>query len=384
MAIEIISKNKAKLTVSTGGGKNRKRRTKTVTFTRKSELKQMYREFEDEVLHNPLKDITVHDLVESYIKGRRVLGIKETTIRGYNIAAKRLYERFERISAGELTSFQVQASVGDMAEDYSAKTIANTISLLSSAYDTAVRLGQLAENPCKRVVLPKRERPDIDIFTEEDMLKFLDVLELERLDYIVGYKLALFCGLRRSEILGLREEHINTLFKWVTIYETRHIVDGKEIIQTPKTKSSARTLAIPDIVMKDLLRLIQMHRESKYESSDYLIQDGFGMPINPSTFSDRIYKIERKHGLPSVSLHDLRHTFASMLNKAGIDIARISAELGHSNITTTLNVYTHVFGDASASSRGIASAIDEAYGSKESEKVEVDSNWTPDDEVKAV
>ena len=68
------------------------------------------------------------------------------------------------------------------------------------------------------------------------------------------------------------------------------------------------------------------------------------------------------------ALH-FRHTFASLLNSEGVDIARISAELGHSNITTTLNVYTHVFGGASASSRGIADVISSKIneGSKEKE-----------------
>jgi len=68
--------------------------------------------------------------------------------------------------------------------------------------------------------------------------------------------------------------------------------------------------------------------------------------------------IEQQHGIQHVSVHGLRHTFATMLNSSGIDIARISAELGHSNISTTLNKYTHVFGGATASSRGIADEME--------------------------
>jgi hypothetical protein len=67
--------------------------------------------------------------------------------------------------------------------------------------------------------------------------------------------------------------------------------------------------------------------------------------------------MEEDNDLPHVTVHGLRHTFASLLNSSGVDIARISRELGHSNIGTTMNIYTHVFGDVSASSRGIADIV---------------------------
>ena len=120
---------------------------------------------------------------------------------------------------------------------------------------------------------------------------------------------------------------------------------------------SRRNLAIPDMVAEHIAQLIEKHHAIQYDHTDWLIQDGFGQPMNPGSLTNRITRIEKNNGLPLISVHGLRHTFASMLNSEGIDIARISAELGHSNITTTLNVYTHVFGGATASSRGIADAL---------------------------
>lgn len=93
----------------------------------------------------------------------------------------------------------------------------------------------------------------------------------------------------------------------------------------------------------------------------FLIAQYFGQPMFPATFTNHLPRIEKANGLPLVSVHGLRHTFASMLNSDGVDIARISRELGHSNITTTLNVYTHVFGGATASSRGIAEGINKRF-----------------------
>lgn len=361
--IEVLSKNKAKLIVSMGSGADRKRKSKTVTFTSKKELERMHQRFIDEVHHNPLIDTTVKELLESYISGRRVLGVKQTTLHGYEVTAERIYSRFKGIKATDLTSYQVQTFINDMSEKYSAKTIRNTISLLSSAYDNAIRLGQLSKNPCKMVTLPKKEQPKIDIFDNEQIAVFLNALDEERLDYKVAYQLALFCGLRRSEILGLQEKHINVPFRCVTVEQSRHNVKGSDYVQTTKTESSHRTIAVPDFVMESIIELLDVHNSFQYKHTDYLIQNGFGQPMTPSALTTQIYRIEEKAGLPHVSLHDLRHTFASMLNNANVDIAMISRELGHSSINITLGIYTHAFGNVAQSSRDIADRLNNRFES---------------------
>lgn len=361
--IEVISRNKAKLTVNVGSGENRKRKSKTVTFTSKRELERMHQRFIDEVHHNPLIDTTVEELVEAYIGSRKVLGAKQTTIYGYEAAAERIYFRFKGIKAPSLTSYMVQAFVTDMSEKYSAKTIRNTISLLSSSYDNAIRLGQLEKNPCRMVTLPKKEQPKIDIFDSEQISAFLDALDDERIDYKVAYQLALFCGLRRSEILGLQEKHINVPLRCVTIEQSRHNVRGKDYVQTTKTESSHRTIAVPEFVMESIIELLDTHRSFQYKHTDYLIQNGFGQPMSPSALTTQIYRIEERAGLPAVSLHDLRHTFASMLNNANVDIAMISRELGHSSVNITLGIYTHAFGNVAQSSRDIADKLNSRFDS---------------------
>lgn len=361
--IEVLSKNKAKLIVSMGSGADRKRKSKTVTFTSKKELERMHQRFIDEVHHNPLIDTTVAELLESYINGRKVLGVKQTTLHGYEVTAERIYSRFKGIKATDLTSYQVQTFINDMSEKYSAKTIRNTISLLSSAYDNAIRLGQLSKNPCKMVTLPKKEQPKIDIFDNEQIAVFLNALDQERLDYKVAYQLALFCGLRRSEILGLQEKHINVPFRCVTVEQSRHNVKGADYVQTTKTESSHRTIAVPDFVMENIVELLDVHNSFQYKHTDYLIQNGFGQPMTPSALTSQIYRIEERAGLPHVSLHDLRHTFASMLNNANVDIAMISRELGHSNINVTLGIYTHAFGNVAQSSRDIADKLNNRFES---------------------
>lgn len=72
-----------------------------------------------------------------------------------------------------------------------------------------------------------------------------------------------------------------------------------------------------------------------------------------------INRLEQKHGLPNVTMHGLKHTYASLLHAQGVDMANISAELGHSSLSTTMNIYTHIFQSASNASRGIANTVNE-------------------------
>ena len=360
--INIIDKHTAKLVVEVGKGSKRKRKTKLVEYSGKRDLERQYRAFEDEAKQTPLTDITVENLLTSYINNRKIKGLKPTTERGYNIAKRRIISRFDGVLARDLTTYHLDEFISEMAEKYAPKTIANTVFLLNAAYDRAIKTHQLTYNPCSDVTLPERQKPDIKVFDNEQLALFMYALNEERLDYKVGYELCLLCGMRRSEVLGLKAEDVNTIFKYVRVTKTRHIVDGKEHIQTPKTKRSARTLALPQMLLDDITELIKEHHSKAYNHTDYLIQDGFGEPMNPSNFSSHLVRMEQRIGLPNVTVHGLRHTFATLLNAEGVDIAQISAELGHSNITTTLNTYTHVFGGTTASSRSIADKMNDKFG----------------------
>ena len=359
--IQIIDKHKAKLIVNIGSGKKRKRRTKIVEYDRKKDLRPMYIDFERECRGMQYTNDTVEAVVDSYIDSRKRLGAKATTIKGYELCRDRLSSALKEEKAKEVTPYLIDKYIADIADKYAPKTIRNTISVLSASYDRAVQLGLLTENPCSKVTLPKQNQPEIQTLSEEDITKLMSALEKERLDFKVGYELCLFCGLRRSEVLGLREEDVNIPFKTVTIHKTRHIVDGKVEVQDTKTVKSRRSLALPEFICEDIKALIELHNSYEWEHSDYLILTGFGEDMHPATFTNHLTLIEEQNGIPHVSVHGLRHTFATLLNSEGVDIARISSELGHANISTTLNKYTHVFNGTTASSRGIADAMNNKF-----------------------
>ena len=361
MAIEHIGKNKYRLVVDVGKGKNRKRRVKRVDASSKREAIRLYAEFEAEVLSaNAPAGYTVRNLVNDYIDAMQLAGLSQTTIHGYNTAKSRIFSILGDEIAIEVNSYAVQNFVVKMAnKPYSPKTIKSTIGLLSAAYNRAVKLGELNNNPCQAVTLPKQQRPEINTLAPEEIARFMQCLELEEIDVKAAVMLALFCGLRRSEILGLTAEDINLDFKCLTVKRSRHVVDGADVIRAPKTKRSRRTLALPPFVCDVLAELIEAHDKQDFITADALIQNGFGQPLSPQALSSRLARFEKRNDLPSVSLHGLRHTYATLLiNSGAVDIAQVSAELGHSNVSTTLNVYMELIGGAGASSKAVANATE--------------------------
>ena len=375
MSIKILGKNKAQLIVSVGSASKgtRRRVTKIVEYKGKKDLEKKYRAFEDEVRKNPLTNITVDGLIESYINNAEVRGLSVNTTHGYKSAQKRLNSAFTGILARELTTYQIDDFVADMAKKYAPKTISNTIGLLNAAYQRAVNAGQLSDNPCVGITLPKQKKKEVKTLPPDQMQRFVQALEEETRDIRVGYLLCLMCGLRRGEVLGLKESDVNLLFKQIKVSKTRYVVESKEYIQETKTTRSTRHLALPALLADEIDLLIQEHHAQEWYHSDQLIQNAFGEPLSPSVFSTKIGKIEKAAGIDHVTAHGLRHTFATILNAQHIDAAQISAELGHSNLTTTLNIYTHVFGDVTSSSRGIADAIDGVFDKKGAKEAHEDN-----------
>lgn len=357
MGIEYLDKNHAKLVVTKGSGKNRERRVKRITYTGKKDAERQYREFLKCVDFGIDSSMTVSRMLDWYIQSFVDNGGKETTERGYRTAAKALKEYLGNVKAKDVTLNQIELCIAKQQKTASPKTIKNRMSLLRSAYKAAIRRGLLNSNPCEYALLPKQVKPDINILSEEDIPRFLEALDSRSLDFKVFCELALFCGLRRSELFGLYKTDVSDVVK---VNKVRHRLNGEDIIQTPKTKSSVRTLAVPKFIQDDVSALIEQ-QGSRPCQSEFLILNGFGEPVHHSWANKNLKALIADFGLPQITIHGLRHTYASMLINAGIPIAEVSAQLGHASIDITLRTYTHLFTDASTASRHISDMLDRKW-----------------------
>lgn len=355
MAIRYISRNKAQLIVDYYIGSKRHRKTRIVSITGKKDAQEQLLRFEAEC-GNFSTDITVENLLIAYISHLKSMGVRDTTIRGYEICVKRIVKSFGNASAKSVTPLQIEKYIAEN-DNYSPKTIKNTISFLSSAYKYAINKDELDKNPCDKVSLPKQNKKEIKVLAEEDIPRFMKALDNETMDLKVLCELALFCGLRLSELLAITYEDINFDFKTIRIDKSRHKVKGGTVIQPPKTERSNRIVAVPDFIIEDIKNLEHI------TDCEYLIQY-CGEPMRHDYAVRRMSIIRKRYDF-DITIHGLRHTFASMLHKSGdFDLAEISAALGHANLSTTLNIYTHVMGGALNSQKRIANHFECKNGAK--------------------
>lgn len=352
MGIEYIDKNHAKLVVTRGSGKNRERKVKRITFVNKRDAKKQYDAFVASVTFGVNDKMTVSELLDWYIDKFKEAGGKETTSAGYTSAAKSIKAVIGKRRASELKLQDIDRFTSKQKDKYSPKSIKNQLSLLSSSYKDAIRRGVLTSNPCEYAVVPRQKKPDITILTNID--SFVKALDSTDLDFKVMCELALFLGLRRSEILGLLHSDISDT---VTISKVRHRVGDRDIIETPKTASSNRTLAVPVFIQKHVTELMatQAKRPAK---GNFLIQDDFGQPVTQWWVRSHLDDLISENDLPHITMHGLRHTCASMLIAKGVPIADVSAQLGHSSIDITLRTYTHLFTDPTTASKHISDVME--------------------------
>ena len=220
--------------------------------------------------------------------------------------------------------------------------------LLHTALQLAFRQKILRENPVERVE-PPREHPTRQYYyTPEQLRQLLQAVEGSWLEPVV--KLGAYLGLRRGEICGLRWSDVDFQHNEIHIRTTRTTAGRHVVEKGPKTKTSIRTLGIAGL--EDLTRLLRALRAAQlrraaqdqdYRDSGYVLTDSRGEPRHPNMVTWALRDFVDRRGLPPITVHGLRHTFASLANSARIPLVDIGKALGHKDATITGRVYTHIF-----------------------------------------
>lgn len=374
MAIEYKKNNKARFKVYIGLDLNGRSQfaSKTITYTTKKDARRQYEQFVHDVKTGAVNagtSISLSELMDRVIDTLRRNGRAETTLRGYEVNKRRIIDTLGDPPARKISPLHVETWLDDITERFSPKTVRNTVFFLSQCFAYGMRWRLVTANPLQDVELPPANTPEAVILTAGEIGPFVAALrEDESLDYLVAYELALFCGLRRSEILGLYESDIDLTAGSLQVTRSRHEINGREMIQPPKTKKSNRGVAVPGFVLDDIRALKKQHRQNEiasaaYSRSGFLIRDNLGSPLKPNRLTDELRRFTGRHGFPSVTPHGLRHTHASLVFFLGHDLAETSAQLGHSNTITTANIYVHALQGTTAATRSIAQDLDAEYRS---------------------
>ena len=233
----------------------------------------------------------------------------------------------------------------------SGKTILEHHRLLRAMLHRAVYWQLIVSNPAERVQPPKAKKPKRKSYDDEQtkiLLENLEKLTVEDTKYKVAIILTIFTGVRLGELMGLEWQDVDFRNGIISINRSsQYLSDMGVFTKVPKIESSIREIAIPEFIISLLEEYKLWYEEQKslygelWTNSDRLFVQADGKPMHPSSISKWFVKYVGTIGLPVINFHGLRHTNASLLVAQNVDIAVVSARLGHAQISTTLDFYVH-------------------------------------------
>jgi integrase len=217
---------------------------------------------------------------------------------------------------------------------------------LRSALTAAVKRRLIAWSPAEHIELPQRARPRTTVWAPDDVARFLEASRHDR--YGAIFRLILFTGLRRGEALGLHWAHVDL--------ERRHLVIEMQVIDAgkgpelgePKTRSGRRIVPIDQGTVELLhgVRSAQQERCASWgqpwDPAGLVFARPDGSMLRPDNVTAAFIRSVERAGVPRIRLHDLRHTHASLALAAGVEMKVVSDRLGHSTMSITADLYTHV------------------------------------------
>ena len=291
----------------------------------------------------------------------------ETTVYGYGkIIENHLSPALGTVQIQQLTPRQIQQYYAMLLRDkgLSPNTIRRHHDVLSAALRTAVRQDLLMRSPTERVEPPRMIPHEARFYSAENLKRLYAAVEGHWLELIV--KLAGCLGLRREELCGLKWESVDFTRRRITIREARTAAGATIVQKETKNRSSARALHMVDELYPLLRREYARQAEDRlrlgeeWPDTGLVLVDRTGQPYSPNNISLAFMRFIRKKGLPDISLHGLRHTFATVASAQGVPLFEIGKALGHSTPATTGRIYTHLLDQAHTSTLSrVASALKE-------------------------
>ena len=273
------------------------------------------------------------------------------------------FERFD-LKLSDVEPRHIQSFYTNELKRVKAKTVINEHNILHRALKYAVRIDLIPANPADKVDRPKGEKYIADYYKADELQKLFEATKDSKYGLLI--QMTAFYGLRRGEVLGLRWDAIDFEAGTVTI---RHValetaVNGvKQIVfeDRAKTKSSLRTVPLVSDFKEKLHKQEERQEENRRlagkcyntDYTDYIFVDPLGNLFRPDTVTSQFKAILRQHGLREIRFHDLRHSCASLLLSRGAAMKEIQEWLGHSNINTTADIYSHLDYSAKMASAGL-------------------------------
>ncbi len=303
--------------------------------------------------------IKFETFAEEWFESYASLNLKHTTYVRQRRLTKRTYAAIGHIRLDKLTTREIQKFINSLAADgthertgkpLSRKTMVHYLSFISTVLDYAIKMDMLSDNPCRRVTIPKGSKKERKILTKEETHQLFELLEDVPMKWRMFFTLDIYTGMRRGELLGLEWKDIDFATGMIHIQRTSNYTKDRGIYtDTPKTESSVRYVKVPMEIVELLMTYKDEQDEErerlgdKWIDSDRLFVKWDGSPMNPDSPYSWLRRFCKKHDFPCYGLHSFRHLYTSLLVGSGVDPTTVSGVLGHSQVSTTLNIYSHMF-----------------------------------------
>ena len=304
--------------------------------------------------------------------------IKSTTVVRYESILKWhiMPYPFSKIKVKDITILNLQNFINLLADDEktSINTVKNTLILIKNFLDYTIVLGIYPNNPADYVKVPKKEKVEntgkYRIFSADEQKLIINNLDLEDPVEQMLY-IDFFTGLRRNEIRGLRWKNysdgtLTIAQQLVRSYNFEK--DGSKTLnknspQDLKTESSFRTIVLPKVA-DNLIQKIKINSYEKhlrlgvpFTDDAFIFSDALLKPLEEKRANRRLQAICRKLGIEPRPLHSIRHSYATRLFEAGVDIKTVQKLMGHSDYKTTLNIYVHVMDEEKEKAAAVLDAM---------------------------
>ncbi len=237
-------------------------------------------------------------------------------------------------------------------KELTANTVIHRHANIHKALKYAFNTNLIPSNPAAKIERPRIEKFEAGYYNAEELNLLFKAVRGDAVEF--GVIVAAYYGLRRSEVIGLKWDAVDFKRKTITIKHTvsQLQIDGKSTIiekNRTKSKSSYRSLPLVKPFEELLLRMKEEQEQnrklcgSSYCQKDrgYIYVNQMGVRVKPNYLTQRFPKILERNGLRKIRFHDLRHSCASLLHANGVTLLDIKEWLGHSDISTTANIYTH-------------------------------------------
>lgn len=311
--------------------------------------------------------LTVGDFLAGWLADVVRLTVRPRTYDSYRqVVRLHLAPGLGDIALASLSPADVQAFLNaKSATRLSPRTVAYQRGVLRGALGHAERMGLVNRNVARLALPPRIPRRRVSPLTVEQARTFLAAINGDRLEalYLVG----LGVGLRQGEILGLRWPDVDLAAGTLTVRHALARIDGQLVLVEPKSATSRRVVPLPGFVLVALAahrvsqaqETLPLRPEPPHAFADLVFTTTFGTPLDGISVTRRFQRILAATGLPRQRFHDLRHACASLLLAQGVPARVVMETLGHSEISLTLNTYSHVLPSLG---REAAERMDDALG----------------------